>query len=92
MYGFSLTPSLPLRAYILYGWSLMKVKDPVIEALQEDNLKMQEKVEILEEQLSENKMFLNKLDQCNRRNNIKIQGIPSSVSDDALENKVIDIF
>ena len=65
----------------------MKVKDSVIEALKEDNLiKMQKKVEILEEQLSENRLYLNKLDQYNRRNNIEIQVIPSSNSDDALEN------
>ena len=70
----------------------MKVKDSIIETLKEDNIKMQNKVEILKEQPSENKLYLNKLDQYNRRNNIEIQGIPSSVSDDALENKVIDIF
>ena len=46
----------------------------------------------MEQQLLENKLYLNKLDQYNRRNNIEIQGIPWSVSDDALENKVIDIF
>ena len=33
----------------------MKVKDSVIEVLKEENIKMQNKVEILEEQLSENK-------------------------------------
>ena len=43
----------------------------------------------MEEQLSENKLYLNKLDQYNRRNNIKIQEIPSSISEDGLENKVI---
>ena len=35
--------------------SKMKVKDSVIEVLKEENIKMQNKVEILEEQLSENK-------------------------------------
>ena len=34
--------------------SIMKVKDSVIDALQDDNLKMQKEVEILEEKLSEN--------------------------------------
>ena len=38
---------------------------------------MQKKVEILEKQLLDNKPYLNKLDQYNRRNNIEIQGIPS---------------
>ena len=72
--------------------SIMKVKDSVIEALKEDNLKLQKKVESLEEQLSENITNINKIDQYNRRNNIEIQGIPSSVSDNDLEKKVIDIF
>ena len=30
----------------------------------------------MEQQLLENKLYLNKLDQYNRRNNIEIQGIP----------------
>ena len=40
----------------------MKVKYSVIETLKEDNIKMQNKVEILKEQPSENKLYLNKLD------------------------------
>ena len=42
--------------------SIMKVKDSVIDALQDDNLKMQKEVEILEEKLSENKLCVIKLD------------------------------
>ena len=34
----------------------------------------------------------NHLDQYSRRNNIVIQGIPANVTDDELEEKVIDIF
>ena len=34
----------------------------------------------------------NRLDQYNRRNNLEIQGIPSSIGDDVLEDKVIEIF
>ena len=26
MYAFALTPSLPLRVYVLYGWSPLKLK------------------------------------------------------------------
>ena len=70
----------------------MKVKDSVIEALKKDNLKLQKNVEDLEEQLSDNDTYINKLDQYNSRNNIEIQGIPSPVSDENLEKKVIDIF
>ena len=52
--------------------SIIQVKKLVIEALKEDNLKMQRKVETLEEQLAENDAYINKLDQYNRRNNIEI--------------------
>ena len=37
----------------------MKVKDSVIEILKEANLKMQKKFEIVEEQASGNKLYLN---------------------------------
>ena len=33
-----------------------------------------------------------KHDQYTQRNNIEIQGIPATVKDEHLENKVIDIF
>ena len=35
---------------------------------------------------------LNKQDQYSRRNNLDIQGIPDSVSDDQLEEKIIEIL
>ena len=45
-------------------------------------------------------MYVNKIDQTieygnnngNRRHNMEIQGIPSSVSDEDLEKKVVDNF
>ena len=42
--------------------------------------------------LHETELSLNRLDQYNQRNNIKVQGIPSNVSDEALENKVVNVF
>ena len=35
---------------------------------------------------------LNKQDQYNRHNNLDIQGIPDTVSDDQLEENIIEIF
>ena len=35
---------------------------------------------------------LNRLDQYNRRNNLEIQGIPSTVGDGVFQDKVIEIF
>ena len=45
----------------------------------------------LEEKIIELDISRNKLGHCTRRNNIKIQGIPATVSDDHLEHKVLDI-
>ena len=53
---------------------------------------MKSKVLNLEHKLTQSKAHVNSLDKYNRRNNLEIRGIPSSVSDDALEDKVVDIF
>ena len=37
-------------------------------------------------------MSKNNLDQYNQQSNVQIQGIPASVSDDSLEDKVINTF
>ena len=49
-------------------------------------------VQHLENKLSDVEIAENKLEQHTRRNNIEIQGIPSSVQAKLLEDKVIDIF
>ena len=53
---------------------------------------MKGKVLNLKHKLSQNEAHINNLDQNNWRNNLEIQGIPSNVSDDALKDKVINIF
>ena len=70
----------------------MTIKNPIVDALKEENLKVQNKVKKLEEQLSEIDRKSNHLDQQSRRNNLKIQGIPANVTDDELQGKVIEIF
>ena len=42
--------------------------------------------------LHETELSLNRLDQYNQINNIEIQGIPSNVTDEAIENKVVNVF
>lgn len=37
-------------------------------------------------------MSKNNLDQYNQQSNVEIQGIPTSISDDSLEDKVINTF
>ena len=74
------------------AWSLSKIKDSIIEALREENSLLHQKIEKLESRISVLETDLNKQDQYSRRNNLDIQGIPDSVSDDQLEEKVIEIF
>ena len=70
----------------------MGIKDSIIDALKEENIKLQSKVKQLEDKLLRMKIAKNNHEQYTRRNNIEIQGIPATVADDHLENKVIDIF
>ena len=72
--------------------SLLEVKDSIIEALKAENLKLQQKFEKLENRIYKLESDLNKKDQYNRRNNIEIQGIPSDINDNYLEDKVIEMF
>ena len=72
--------------------SLLEVKDSIIEALKAENLKPQQKVEKLENRISELESDLNKKDQYIRRNGIEIHGIPSDIGDDSLEDKGIEML
>ena len=72
--------------------SLSKIKGSIIVALCEENSLLHQKIEKLESRISVLEADLNKQDQCNRRNNLGIQGIPDSVPDNQLEEKVIEIF
>ena len=72
--------------------SIMSIKNTINDALREENLKLQNKVKKLEEQLLGIDQKNNHLDQYSRRNNLEIQGIPANITDDELEGKVINIF
>ena len=71
---------------------LSKVKDAIIEGLRAENLKLQQKVESLETRISKIEADCNKQDLYNSRNYLEIHGIPSNISDDILEQNVIQIF
>ena len=76
----------------LVAESLSKIKGPITEALLEENSLLHQKIEKLESRISVLETDLNKQDQYSRRNNLDIQGIPDSVSDDQLEEKIIEIL
>ena len=69
----------------------MSIKDSITDVLQEENFRLQQKIQHLEKKLSDIEIVENELEHYTRRNNIEIQGIPSSVHDNLLEDKV-DIF
>ena len=72
--------------------SVMSIKDSIINALKEETFRVQQKVQHLENKLSDIEIAENKREQYMGRNNIEIQGITSTVHDNLLEDKVIDIF
>ena len=73
--------------------SIMSVKDSIITALKDENKMLQVKAEIPEKKKKTgNEMSFTRLDQYNSRNNLEIQGIPSTVDNEFLEDKVIEIF
>ena len=72
--------------------SIMSIKNTIIDALKEENLKLENMVKISEDQLLEIDQKNNNLDQYNMRNNLEIQGIPANVTENELEGKVTDIF
>ena len=71
---------------------ILKVKNSIIKALKEENIKLQRKCENCEVRLFDLEKASNKQDQYTRRNNLEIHGIPVDVKDEQLEQKVIDIF
>ena len=72
--------------------SIISIKDSIIDALKEENMKLKSRVEQLEDKILWMEIAKHKHDQYTQCNNIEIQGIPATVKDEHLENKVIDIF
>ena len=70
----------------------MSIKDSITDAFKEENFRLQQKVQHLQNKLSDIEIAENKLEQYMSRNNTEIQGIPSTINDNLLNDKVIDIF
>ena len=71
---------------------LLNLKDAIIKNLQVENERLRKKVNVLENKILNLESEHNSLEQYGRRNNIKITGIPDSVPDQNLEEKVVDIL
>ena len=72
-------------------YRIISIKDSITDALKEENMKLKSRVEQLEDKILRIEIAKNNHDQYTRHNNIEIQGIPGTVKDEHLENKVIDI-
>ena len=64
----------------------------IIRLFKEENMKVKSKVEQLEEKLLRIKISKNNHEQYRQQNNIEIQGLPDTVADEHLKDKVIDIL
>ena len=71
---------------------LLNLKDVIIKNLQVENERLRKKVNVLENKILTLESEHNSLEQYGRRNNIEITGIPDSVPDQNLEEKVVDIL
>ena len=64
----------------------------IIKNLSAKNEHLREKVCSLESKVTSLKINQNKPEQYVRRNNIEVSGIPDSVKDNCLEEKIISVF
>ena len=64
----------------------------IIINLQAENKRLREKVSNLEDKVTSLKLNQNKPGQYGRRNSIDVSGIPDSVEDNGLEEKIISVF
>ena len=71
---------------------VINLKDIIVKNLQDENKRLKTKVNVLENIYIDLEIQNNNLDQYSRRNNVEISGIPQSVSDNQLEEKVVDIL
>ena len=71
---------------------LLNLEDVIIKNLQVQNERLRKKVNVLENKVLTLESEHNSLEQYGRRNNIEITGIPDNVTDQILEEKVVDIL
>ena len=71
---------------------VINLKDIIIKNFQDENKRLKTKVNVLENKIIDLEIQNNNVDQYSRRNNVEISGIPQSVSDNQLEEKVVHIL
>ena len=71
---------------------VINLKDIIIKNLKDENKRLKAKVNVLENQIVDLEIQNNNADQYSHRNNVDISGIPQSVSDNQLQEKVVDLL
>ena len=71
---------------------VINLKDIIIKNLQDENKRLKTKANALENKIIDLEIQNNNVDQYSCRNDVEISGIPQSVSDNQLEEKVVDIL
>ena len=71
---------------------IIRLKDAIIKRLQEENVRLCDKCQQLENRVVLVKLSHDALEQYGRRNNLVIFGIPDSVQDSYLESTVTSIL
>ena len=71
---------------------LSDMKIVVIRCLRKENIRLKNRIETLEAQFESFDIIRNKMDHYSRRNNIAVDGIPSSVKKRELEDKCIEVL
>ena len=71
---------------------VINLQDIITKNLQDQNKRLKTKINVSENKIIDLKIQNNNVDQYSRRNSIEISGIPQSVSDNQLEENVVDIL
>ena len=71
---------------------LLNLKDVIIKDLQVENQRLRMKVNNIENKVMSLEINGNHLEQYRRRGNLEITGIPDDVSDENIEEKVIQVL
>ena len=71
---------------------IINLKEVIIKNLQNENKRLNDEVSQLKEKIISIESKSNSVEQYGRRNNMEINGIPNSISDDNLESTVTNVF
>ena len=72
--------------------SISILREHVIDKLIEENAKLQDRLNLMEDRVQKLETVLADSNQYSRKNNIELSGIPNNVSDEDLEDKCLELL